>query len=176
MNNIKILGLDISTSCIGYACLEVNGSTITVVEIDHYKPTKDGDIFERLAKTRKDIKKIIKRLEPDVIAIEDIIQFMGHGSSAATIIGLAQFNRMIGLVAYDYLKASPTLLNVMKIRHGIKSGKELPSKEDIPELVANHLNIEFPYVYTKTNKIAPESYDRADATAVALYQALHPQG
>lgn len=173
MNDIRVLGLDVSTSCIGFACLEVNAGAITVVEIDHYKPIKDGDIFERLAKTRKDIKKVIKRLEPDVIAIEDIVQFMAGNSGAKTIIALAQFNRMIGLVAYDYLKASPILLSVMKIRHGLKIGKDLPPKEDMPELVAKHLNIEFPYLYTKTNKIAPETYDRADATAVALYQSLH---
>jgi Holliday junction resolvasome RuvABC endonuclease subunit len=169
----RILGLDISSSCIGYALLTIEDDNAIYLEYcNHYKPPKDGDVFTRLAKTRKDMKRIIKQLVPTEIAIEDIIQFMGKGSSAQTIIALAQVNRTVGLVAYDYLKRSPTLHNVLTIRHGIKLGKDLPSKEEIPELVAKRLKVEFPYVFNKKDKHAPESNDRADAIAVALYRAL----
>jgi hypothetical protein len=174
---MRILGLDVSTSTIGVGCLDVSGPDIFVVSIDHYKPPKDGDVFERLDKTRKAMKNIIKSFQPDIIAIEDIIQFMGAGSSAATIIALAQVNRTVGLVAYDFLKrTSPRLLSVMAVRHGIKLTKDLPSKEDIPELIEKRLGIEFPYVINKKGKIAPESNDRADGAAVALYVALEQTG
>lgn len=187
----RVLGFDLSTSCIGFGCLDIDGYNISVVKIDHYKPSKDEDVFVCLAKTRKFIKKLINDLKPDTIAIEDIIQFMGKGSSAHTIIVLAQMNRMCGLVAYDYLQSSlparkrklttdvqvsPTLLSVSKIRHGLKLTKELPAKEEMPALIEKHLNIQFPYIpITKGKnkwKPAPESYDRADGCAVALYMAL----
>jgi Holliday junction resolvasome RuvABC endonuclease subunit len=171
---MRILGLDISSSCIGYGCIDANleDHTLSAVEIDHYKPMKDGDLFERLAQTRKDMKRLFKRLKPDCIAIEDIIQFMGKGSSANTIIVLAQFNRMIGLTAYDYLKEPPSLYAVISIRSGIKLDKKLPPKEDVPEVVAKWLGVDFPYVLNKKGKQSSESNDRADGTAVALHHAL----
>ena len=73
---------------------------------------------------------------------------------------------------FDYLKKSPELFNIMSIRHGLKLSKILPKKEEMPELIAHHLNIKFPYIYNKKGKIAVESYDMADGVAVALYYAF----
>jgi hypothetical protein len=78
---------------------------------------------------------------------------------------------MICLTAYDYLGKSPTLYSVMTIRHGLKTGKDLPKKEEMPALVAQHLGITFPYEYNKKGGIKVESYDKADGVAVALYHA-----
>lgn len=169
----KILGFDISSSVIGYCLLEVDGYTITFKSCDYYKPQKSGDIFSRLFKTKEDISKIIKKLNPDYIAIEDIIQFMKNQSGAKTIISLALFNRTVGLAAFEFLGKSPELFSVMSIRHGIKQSKALPKKEEIPELVASHLGIKFPYEYKKNGfSIKSESYDMADSVAVALYYAF----
>jgi hypothetical protein len=79
---------------------------------------------------------------------------------------------MVGLLAFDYLKRSPELFNVMSIRHGLKLDKDLPKKEDMPELVAQHLGISFPYEYNKKGKSKTENEDKADAIAVALYYAF----
>ena len=92
-------------------------------------------------------------------------------STAKTIIMLTTFNRMICLTSYDYLGSSPKLYSVMTIRHGLKTGKELPKKEEMPALVAQHLGITFPYEYNKKGNIKVESFDKADGMAVALYHA-----
>ena len=97
-------------------------------------------------------------------------------SSAQTIIMLTTFNRMISLCAYDFLikknlEKNLKLFSVMSIRHGIKD-VEFPSKEEIPELVAKKLQIEFPYLINRNKKIKVESYDVADGIAVALYYAM----
>ena len=42
----------------------------------------------------------------------------------------------------------------------------------MPELVAKHLGITFPYRLCKKGKIQVESYDMADGIAVALYYAF----
>ena len=93
-------------------------------------------------------------------------------STATTVVTLASFNRMIGLLSYDYLKSHPGLFNVMSIRHGLKLNKNLPKKEEMPDLVSKHLGITFPYIKDKKGKIKPESFDMADGIAVALYYAF----
>lgn len=169
-----VLGFDVSSSCIGYCHLQINEVTgdIKFIFCDYLKPIKHGTIIERIVHTRDKIKKIIENIKPDYIGIEDIIQFMKGYSTAKTIIMLTTFNRMIGLAAYDYLGKVPELFSVMTIRHGLKINKILPKKEDMPELVAKHLKITFPYEKNSKNKIKIENYDKADATAVALYYAF----
>lgn len=174
----RVLGFDVSSSCIGYCLLEWNNTTndIKFGSVDYFKPTKKGNILERLRDTRDHMADVINKLRPDYIGIEDIIQFMQGKSTAKTIITLTTFNRMVCLLAHDYLNKSPELLSVMSIRHGLKLNKIFPKKEDMPELVAHHLNISFPYEYLSKGKnkggIKSESYDMADGIAVALYYAF----
>lgn len=166
-----ILGFDASSTTIGYCVLSWDETTnaISFVKAGYIKPLKKGTIIERIVDTRNKVQKVIVDAQPDYIGIEEIIQFMKGKSTAKTIIMLTTFNRMICLTAYDYLGKSPTLYSVMTIRHGLKTGKELPKKEEMPALVAQHLGITFPYEYNKKGNIKVESYDKADGMAVALY-------
>lgn len=173
-----ILGFDISSTTIGHCALSWDETTndIHFLDAGYIKPIKKGSIIERIVDTRNQIKKIIEGTKPDFIAVEDIIKFMKGKSSAQTIIMLTTYNRMACLAAHDYLSHSPTLYNVMTIRHGLKIGKVLPKKEDMPTLVSLHLGITFPYEYIAKGKnkggIKVESYDKADGVAVALYHAF----
>jgi Holliday junction resolvasome RuvABC endonuclease subunit len=169
----KILSIDVSSTTIGLAVLQIDSETsnIALLSVQPIKPTKKGDIISRLADTKQKIKSLIEEVKPDYIIIEDIVQFMAGKSTAKTIITLTSFNRMVGLISYEYLGHSPELLSVMTIRHGLKIDKIFPSKEEMPELIAHHLNIPFPYLYNKKGKIRIESYDCADAIAVGLYFA-----
>jgi len=170
----KILGFDASSTTIGWACLEINDIDNSIVHKNSgfIKPPKKGNIIERIYKTRAEVQKVIDLYKPDHIGIEEIIQFMQGKSTAKTIIMLTTFNRMVGLVSYDSLGVTPEFFNVMSIRHGLKLNKDLPKKEDMPDLVSQHLGITFPYQYKKTGKPIEENYDRADGIAVALYYAL----
>lgn len=169
----RVLGLDVSSSSIGYCILDIDDNNIIhFVSANYIKPIKTGSIIERIVHTRNSIKAIIESAKPDYIGIEDIISFMKGKSTAKTIIMLTTFNRMVGLCAFDYLGKTPELFNVMSIRHGLKLNKIFPSKEDVPELVANHLGITFPYEYNKKGKIKIENYDKADGIAVALYYSF----
>ncbi len=168
----RILSLDISTTTIGISLLEVSeDGYLSLAYCDYYKPPKEGNLFERLSTTRDYIKSEIIELSPTDIAIEDIIQYMPK-STAATIIALAQINRVIGLCCYDLMGAPPTLFDVNKIRRTIKLGKLQPKKEDIPSVIEKHLGIKFPYIMKikGKNKGKPiiENYDMADSIAVGL--------
>lgn len=173
----RVLGFDISSSTIGYCVLDIDdNNNINFIKSGYHKPIKKGTIIERIVDTRNIVRDIIYLYKPDYIGIEDIIQFMQGKSTAKTIIMLTTFNRMIGLCAFDHLQRSPELFSVMTIRHGLKLGKALPKKEDMPELVAKHLGITFPYERSAKGKkkgaVKTESYDMADGVAVALYYAF----
>jgi len=163
-----ILGFDVSSESIGYSSLEIDGYNISLKEMSYIKPIKSDNIIFDLADTRDKLKEIIERIKPDYIAIEDIVKFMKGKSTAATITKLASFNRMVGLLSYDYLHFTPNYYNVLSIRHGIKIGKILPKKEQLPELVEKLLGINFSYELSKRGKIIEENYDKCDACCVAL--------
>lgn len=166
-----ILGFDISSFCIGYCALKLDKDKISLLKLDHIMPSKKGSMLDRLIHTRNRISKIIEEIKPDYIGIEDILLFMRHKSKAHTITTLAVFNRMVCMCAYDFLKKPPELFNVMSIRSGIKI-KIFPKKIEIPDLVAIHLGITFPYEKDKKGGIKTYNYDRADAAAVALYYSF----
>ena len=171
----RVLSIDASTTTIGIGVLDYcpEDKKVRLVHQEYFKPSKKGSIFERLAGVKEYMQGLYVQWQPDIVCIEDIVQFMGGGSTAKTIIPLAVFNRTVGLTWYELMGREPELLSVMKIRHAIKYGKKLPPKEDIPELVAKRLGINFPY-YTKINRrskkeeVRVESYDVADAIAVGL--------
>jgi Holliday junction resolvasome RuvABC endonuclease subunit len=169
-----ICGFDVSSSTTGWCILDVNtdNKKIKYIDCGYFKPIKKGTIFEKLSHSRDKVVSILDKYKPEEIVVEDLIQFMKGASTAKTIITLSLFNRNVGMTAYDYLGKNPQLFNVMSIRHGLKLSKELPKKEDMAELVANHLGIKFPYVYGKGGKIKKESEDVADACAVALYYSF----
>lgn len=169
----KILGFDVSSTTIGYCLLEIDDSTkeIKLSYVDYIKPIKNGSIMDRIVDTRNKIQSIIDKFKPDYIGIEDLIKFMPK-STATTVIMLTTFNRMVCLTSYDYLRKSPELFNVATIRCNLKIGKVRPKKQDMPELVAKHLEITFPYEMNKKGKIKVENEDMADGVAVALYYAF----
>ena len=169
----RVLGLDISTSTIGWGLLEID-EDIKYLDSGYFKPIIDGSIVDRIVNTREKIQEIINKTKPDYIGIEDLIKFM-PASTATTVVMLTTFNRMVCLVCYDYLGVAPELLNVLTIRHSLKFDV-LPKKEEMPELVAKHLKITFPYQYLTKGKnkgsIKKENYDVADGIAVALAYAF----
>jgi Holliday junction resolvasome RuvABC endonuclease subunit len=168
----RVLGIDCSSTTIGYCVLDIDNNQIQFISANYLKPLKKGTIIERIVDTRNKMQTIIDQVKPDYIGIEEIIQFMKGKSTAKTIIMLTTFNRMVSLLSYDYLQKSPELFNVMSIRHGLKLNKDFPKKEDMPDLVAKHLGITFPYEHNKNGKIKVENYDKADGIAVALYYAF----
>ena len=147
-----ILGLDISSSTVGYGILEWETDTnkLTFQDIGYYKPNKKDfetaeGFIESLSQTRNAIQTLLDIYHPEYIGIENIVKFMKGKSSADAIITLAAFNRTLGLLCRDYLGHSPSFFNVLSIRHGLKLNKALPDKKEMPKLVAKHLGITFPW-------------------------------
>jgi Holliday junction resolvasome RuvABC endonuclease subunit len=168
----KIMGIDASTTTIAISVLlEDNDGYLSLNYYEYYKPNKKVSLFEMLSLVRQYITNKIEELNPDIIALEDILLFLPGRSSAKTIVSLAQLNRCVGLACFEKGKL-PILLSVSKIRNTIKIEKKAPKKEEIPELLEKILNIKFPYVLLKKGKNkgtpAPESFDISDSISVAL--------
>ena len=167
------MGLDASTSVIGVCILDYkDGYKPILVHSEFYKPDKSNGLLEMLVKARNYIIKLFGKYNVQEFVIEDYIKFMKGSSSSSTIIPLSILNITLRLAILD-LGITPRALNVLKIRHTIKLTKILPKKEEIPELVAQHLGIPYPWLYkinkrTKQQQIMESSYDVADAIAVSL--------
>jgi Holliday junction resolvasome RuvABC endonuclease subunit len=174
---MRVLGLDISSTTIGWGILDITDQ-ITLFDCGFIKPTHDGDILSRICHTKKQITEILEKYQPTHIAIEDIIQYMSKGTSANTIIILCSFNRCLAIAAAEYLTNKhktptyPKLCSVHDIRTGLKTGDDKPEKEEIPDVIAGKLGIPFPYEYGRKQSIKKESYDIADGIAVGLYYSL----
>ncbi len=163
--------MDASTATIGLCIVDYCDDKAKLKHQEYYKPPTKGNLFERLAAVRLYIQEKIDEFKPDDLAIEDIALYMKL-STARTLATLAVLNRTVGLAIYNKTEKAPYLYNAMRIRHAIKLDKDLPSKEEIPELVAKMLNFKFPYEYRKKRDgseiLKDEVSDMADAIAVAL--------
>jgi Holliday junction resolvasome RuvABC endonuclease subunit len=158
------MGLDISTTTIGIAVTD----GYNLLYLDHYKPDHSITELKRLLKAREHVLNIADQFGVEEFAVEEYIQYMKGGSGAKTIIPLALMNRTICLGIYERYNRYPNIISVLSVRHALKKTKELPQKEEMPELVASILGIDFPWEYSKKSKLIVENYDRADALAVAL--------
>jgi Holliday junction resolvasome RuvABC endonuclease subunit len=171
---MRILSLDASTTTIGIAVIDYNnGYQCKLIHSEYYKPDKSIDLLDMLIKARSYILDIAIKYEINEFVIEDYLKFMKGKSSAATVIPLAILNTTLRLMIWDQLQIQSQALNVLKIRHALKLTKQLPTKEEIPDLVAHHLGIKYNWLYkinkrTKQQVIREESYDVADAIAVGL--------
>lgn len=173
-----ILGIDCSSSTIGWAYIGVDGSTINLLDHGHIKPPKKDDfsLIERLDSVSKDIERLCEKLNPNFTIVEEITQYMKGKTSANTIITLAVFNRAVSLQLYRSTKKVPLLLLPISIRTRIKRflGRTEPiEKEEIPGILQEYFGKSFfkvvGYKQRGKNKGQPivETYDEADAVAAA---------
>lgn len=180
---MMIAGFDISTSTVGRCVLDINDKgKCKVIFLDYYKPIKgtyedkNKDQLHMLSEAKTSMLELVEKYKPDHIAVEDYIKFMSGGSGSSTIIPLATLNRTICLAFFENDLHTPIhICNVISIRTRIKKDSnrtDLPSKEEIPELLEKLLKIKIPRLMKKTRKgekQMEEVSDMADAIAVAYY-------
>lgn len=183
-----ILGLDISTSCIGYTILDTDGKLITA----SYVKFADGlSKFEKLEEFKR-ATKFFKDLKITFIAIEEpLVKFMGKFSSAGTIALLNFFNGMISSYLYQEFKMEPVYFNVNTARSQVfpkpknNTSKSKPAEEleDVEvfdkkekgsikheiwkKVMAMEPLIDWKYG-PRSMKLLDENYDVADSYVIAV--------
>lgn len=168
-----LLSLDISTSCIGYAIFQNDGS---IKELSCVKFRDGINLFEKLLEF-KEKTKYFKLLSIDRVAIEEPVKkFEGKFSNADTISKLNFFNGMISSHIFQELGVIPVYHNVKTARAsvfpGIQSKNEKGTiKHMIWERVMQ-MEPKINWVYNKNGKLKDENYDMADAYVVGVSQLI----
>ena len=172
------IGLDISTSNIGYCVLDAN--TGSFIRMGYVKLTsnKFEDIYDKGLETERAFTRFIEQSNEEVSRIfveEAHMKFTPGFSSAKTLFALATFNGIICYKAYEYFGSKPIKIGVrtarskMKIKINFKD-KTSSSKEKVFQTVKT-MNPSFPWE-TKVANTGPnkgqtvytaQNYDMADA-------------
>lgn len=167
---MRVMGLDISTSTIGIAVIETE--PLKLLFSGYHKPDKSLSELRRLVTSRDEILNKIIAYSVNEVAVEEYLQYMAGKSGAGTILPLAIMNRTVCVGIFDRFQKEPKMYNVNTVRSVLKINNITPKKENMPDVVAHHLGVDFPYSIHKykngKEKILKESYDVADAIAVAL--------
>ena len=162
-----ILGLDISTSRIGYCVIDHDENLINYGEIK----LSPKDSLE----TRADLFfSILTQLEQDhdikyVFIEQPFIAFSGGKTTAVTMAKLQRFNGMCSYCVRLLFGFPATLIQANKARGlvGIKVRRGQKAKPVVLEWVEENYKDDFTYEMTRHGNPKPTTFDMADAIVVA---------
>lgn len=147
-----ILGIDPGTVVLGYGLIEINGSTLRLLEMDILKPGKVEDPYRKLQLIYNTVSGLIIKYKPDVFAIE--APFFGKNVQSMLKLGRAQGVAIAAAMRHglDVTEYSPK-----KIKQSV-TGNGNASKEQVLKMLQRLLNF----------KEDPKYFDASDALAVAV--------
>jgi crossover junction endodeoxyribonuclease RuvC len=94
---MRILGIDPGTATTGFGIIETSKNAFKVCEFGLIETAKDGKPGERLININKQLSKLIKRVNPDVLAVERL--FFATNAKTAMAVGQA-----IGIILFTAAK------------------------------------------------------------------------
>lgn len=184
-NNPKVLGLDVSTKCIGFALFDT--VTKELLELTHISPVSklktENKMEELLLKAQIFRTKIenYRNLGIEHVVIEEPLI---NSNNVYTIQTLLRFNTLIFKEIYDSLGIIPEFISTYNSRkfafpHLVQPNdkgkyvlfggfpKDCDKKVLIWELVAKR-EPQITWHYTKNNTLKKENFDQSDAYTCAL--------
>lgn len=184
-NSPKILGLDVSTKCTGFALFDINGSEL--LELTHFspkiKPLPEDKIEVLLKKADAFKKHLINYKDMGIIKVI-IEEPLLNSNNVYTIGTLLRYNSMILKCCYDILGVVPTFISTYNARRYAfpdlvgenKSGKLVlfggyPKDIDKKQVIWEHVNALFPdveWLYDKKGKLKKENFDMSDSVATVI--------
>ena len=150
---MRILGIDPGLRLCGYACLEANQPAEKLIEAGVFRIDANLPIEKKLNRIAEDMHTLLRRLRPDIVAVEELYSHYAHprtailmGHARGVILQVcAQFGMKIKSFSATRIKKSVT-----------DNGRA--SKQQVQRAVQRILSLSEP----------PEPDDVADAVAVAL--------
>jgi Holliday junction resolvasome RuvABC endonuclease subunit len=167
-----VLGLDISSSVIGWALLEDDGKGGSLIDYGHLKPPPKpkGSIAFRASAAYDMVSDLLNRKSPDSVAIEAYAsKFSAGRSTARTIIVLSVFNEVISMACLREASIEPHKYAVSTIRSCLSKigGRKISSKEEAFDFIVDNIT-NFKTRENRAGNLAKQCLDEADAIAVAL--------
>lgn len=149
-----ILGIDVSTSCTGFAVVDASGR---LIESSFCYLTEFENLFDKAIRVKKEIEYYKQKYPIKKVAIEENLSGFRRGlSSAHTIVTLARFNGIVCYLSFEAFSFYPEIIPVSDARRslGIRTAKK---GEDAKEIVKLWVEIqEKDYAWqTKVMKSGP---------------------
>jgi len=163
-----ILGIDVSTSKIGYCVVDDQQNLLVFGFVKFKKEPLEERAWKFFADTLKDIDRKYKIKE--VRIEEPFTMFSGGKTTAGTMSKLQRFNGMISLLAYHCFSMVPILVPSRSARSkcGIKIKRGENTKKKIIEWVSARYPKDFIFELTRHGNPKPGTDDMADSIVVAL--------
>ena len=152
--NMRLLGIDPGTRCVGWGVVEVcaKSGTLSLFDCGYIAPGNALELRVRLREIFAELEEIITRIRPDAAALEET--FAGVNMKSAIAMGEGRGVALLALARadLDVLELSPR-----SIKKAV-TGSGASSKTQVATMVAAQLNI----------KKAPQPEDVTDALAAAI--------
>ncbi|MHC5074158.1 MAG: crossover junction endodeoxyribonuclease RuvC [Planctomycetota bacterium] len=150
---MKILGIDPGLQTCGYAFVNSDGSSDTLIEAGTVQTDSNSALEARLNQIAADFESLLKRFYPDLVAIEELYSHYDHPKTAI-LMGHA---RGVILQQCAEAKIEVKSFNATKIKKSL-TGNGRASKQQVQKTIQTLLALPEP----------PEPDDIADAVAAAL--------
>jgi Holliday junction resolvasome RuvABC endonuclease subunit len=134
-----ILGIDVSTTCTGFALIDRNGKLqkASFVYIGEY-----DSIYSKAEAVREEIQSYAAYPMSCIAVEECLLGFRRGGSSSHTLITLARFNGTVAYVAASVMGIDPVTINVSTGRKSL--GIVHPKGSNVKEFVAKWFDVQEP--------------------------------
>lgn len=154
---LKILGIDPGFGRMGFGIIEKQGSNLKLVDYGCVETDSKKTFAERLCTLAGELRQIIKKNQPDLVAVEELFFF----KNLKTAINVAQARGAIILLAQE--AGVPILeLTPLQIKQSL-SGYGRAEKQQVQKMVQVILKL----------KEKPRPDDAADALAAAIAAAAY---
>lgn len=150
---MRILGIDPGLQVCGYACLETGGEEYILIEAGVFRTSGSSAIEARLNQIAEDTKLLLEKLQPQVVAVEQLYSHYAHPKTAI-LMGHAR-----GVILQKCAEAGVEVrsFGATRIKKSL-TGNGRASKEQVQRTIKTLLSL--PDV--------PEPNDVADAIAAAM--------
>ena len=162
-----ILGLDVSTACIGFVVFSGELEDIGHITLSKYGKNQ----FVKTDVVREKFISLKQQFNIDTVGIEQYMKFFsGGGSRAQTMLTLAEFSGRISQLAYEIFGVEPHYLNVMTARKlAFGSAREKNYKDQKLANLERVLKIEgnLTFEEKRNGGYKKHCFDEADAYTIA---------
>ena len=154
-----ILGIDPGTATVGVGVIECDGEKVIPLHFGWIKTPKEDSAGKRLAQIHREMRTLIRKHQPDVMAIERLFFFANHKTAMAV-------SESIGVIklAAENEKVPTVSLAPLEVKSAV-AGNGRADKEAVKKAVRQILKVRSP----KNKKTHFD--DLCDALAVAICYA-----
>ncbi len=177
------LGLDISTSIIGWSVLPLDAKLGDLpLRMDHIDLRKvKGGYWDKVDTTKLQVDILLARLASEDIDVKQLFvedpvkRFKSGGSSADTIGLLAKFNCMVSYFARQRLGIDPIYLDATVARRGLgieltskKKSNGMNQKEQTFRQLSETVFKGMMWPLNRNDNLQPYCYDRVDSYVICM--------